>query len=104
MEDKSYPDSLSYILEEKNVIILRTFSIIAGIAGVRVGYGIAKPELIEDLKRVVNPFTTNRLAQVAALASLNDEEHRRKVLRSNQEGKKYLYRELKELGLFLSSY
>ena len=49
---------------------------------------------------IVNPFTTNRLAQVAALASLDDEEHYKKVLKSNQEGKKYLYKELKELGLF----
>jgi len=100
VEDKNYPNSLSYILERKNVIVLRTFSKIAGIAGVRVGYGIARPELIGDLRRVVNPFTTNRLAQVAALASLDDEEHYKKVLRSNQEGKKYLYKKLKELGLF----
>ena len=99
VEDENYPNSLSYVLEEKNIIVLRTFSKIAGIAGVRVGYGIAKPELLENLRRVVDPFTTNRLAQVAALASLNDEEHRRKVLKSNQEGKKYQYKELKELGL-----
>ena len=100
VEDENYPNSLSYVLEEKNVIILRTFSKIAGIAGVRIGYGIAKPELIGYLNRVVNPFTTNRLAQVAALASLDDEEYRRKVLNSNKEGKKYLYKELKKLGLF----
>jgi histidinol-phosphate aminotransferase len=103
VEDQGYPNSLSYVLEEKNVIILRTFSKIAGIAGVRVGYGIAKHELIGYLNRVVNPFTTNRLAQVAALASLDDEEHRKKVLRSNQEGKKYLCRELKQLGLFYTA-
>jgi histidinol-phosphate aminotransferase len=103
VEDQNYPNSLSYVLEEKNVIILRTFSKIAGIAGVRVGYGIAKHELIGYLNRVVNPFTTNRLAQVAALASLDDEEHRKKVLRSNQEGKKYLCRELKQLGLFYTA-
>ena len=100
VEDKNYPDSLSYVLEGKNVIVLRTFSKIAGIAGVRIGYGIAKPELIGYLNRVVNPFTTNRLAQVAALASLDDGEHYRKVLKSNKEGKKYLYKELTELGLF----
>jgi len=98
--DKNYPNSVSYALEGRNVIVLRTFSKIAGIAGVRIGYGIAKQELISYLRRVVNPFTTNRLAQVAALASLDDEEHYRKVLNSNQEGKKYLYRELKEIDLF----
>ena len=100
VENKNYTSGLSYILEGKNIIVIRTFSKIAGIAGVRVGYGIAKPELIGYLRRVVNPFTTNRLAQVAALASLDDEEHRRKVLSSNQEGKKYLYDELRKLGLF----
>jgi histidinol-phosphate aminotransferase len=80
--DKNYPNSVSYALEGRNVIVLRTFSKIAGIAGVRIGYGIA------------------RLAQVAALASLDDEEHYKKVLKANQEGKKYLYKEIKELGLF----
>lgn len=100
VEDKNYPDSFSYVLEGKNVIVLRTFSKIAGIAGVRIGYGIARPELISYLGRVVNPFTTNRLAQVAALASLDDEEHYKKVLKTNQEGKKYLYKELKKLDLF----
>ena len=100
VEDINYPDSLSYILEGKNVILLRTFSKIAGIAGVRIGYGIAKIELIGYLNRVVNPFTTNRLAQVAALASLDDKKHYKKVLKSNQEGKKYLYKELKKLDLF----
>ena len=100
VEDENYPNSLSYVLEEKNVIVLRTFSKIAGIAGIRVGYGVSTPELIGYLNRVVNPFTTNRLAQVAALASLDDEEHYQKVLKTNQEGKKYLYRELRKIDLF----
>ena len=100
VENKNYTNGLSFVSEGKNVIVVRTFSKIAGIAGVRVGYAIAKPELIGYLRRVVNPFTTNRLAQVAALASLDDEEHYKKVLKSNQEGKKYLYKELKKLGLF----
>jgi histidinol-phosphate aminotransferase len=60
VEDKNYSDSLSYVLEGKNVIVLRTFSKIAGIAGVRVGYGIAKPELIGYLNRVVNPCDGTR--------------------------------------------
>lgn len=100
VDDKEYPDSLSYVLAGKNVIILRTFSKIAGIAGVRIGYAIAKEELIGYLRRVVNPFTTNRLAQVAALASLDDKEHYDKVLQVNREGKKYLYQELDKLKLF----
>jgi len=58
VEDKNYSDSLSYVLEEKNIIVLRTFSKIAGIARVRIGYGISKPELIGYLNRVVNPLGT----------------------------------------------
>ncbi|GAH12213.1 unnamed protein product, partial [marine sediment metagenome] len=60
-EDKNYPSSLSYVLDGKNIIIIRTFSKIAGIAGVRVGYGIAKLELIGYLRRVVNPEVKNIL-------------------------------------------
>lgn len=100
VEDHEYPDSLSYVLEGRNVIILRTFSKIAGIAGLRIGYGIAQPELIGFLRRVVNPFTTNRLAQVAALASLDDHHHREQVLNINREGKQYFYKEIEKLNLF----
>lgn len=100
VEDENYPDSLPYVREGKNVIVIRTFSKIAGLAGLRIGYAIAKQELIGYLGRVVDVFSVNRLAQVAALASLNDEEHRRKILRLNKEGKEYLYSELKRLELF----
>ena len=100
VEDEEYPDSLSYVLKGRNVIILRTFSKIAGIAGLRVGYGIARPELIGYLRRVISPFPTNRLAQVGALASLDDNEHYERVLQSNREGKQYLYGELEKLNIF----
>ena len=100
VEDKNYVNGLYFMPERKNIIIIRTFSKIAGIAGVRVGYAVAHQEFIHYIRRVVNPFTTNRLAQVAALASLEDEEHRRKVLSINHEGKKYLYQELNKLELF----
>lgn len=99
VDDKGYPDSLPYVLEGRNVIILRTFSKIAGIAGIRVGYGIARPEIIGYLRRVVDPFTTNRLGQAAALASLDDTAHYQQVLVANREGKKYLYQELDKLHL-----
>lgn len=100
VEDENYPNTLSYVLEKKNAILLRTFSKIAGIAGIRIGYGIAKPELIGYLRQVASPFPANRLAQVAASASLDDKKHYKQVLKSNQEGKKYLYKELKKLNLF----
>jgi len=100
VENEKYPDSLFYVREGKNVIVIRTFSKIAGLAGLRIGYAIARQKLIGYLRRVVDVFSVNRLAQAGALASLDDEEHRRKILRFNKEGKEYLYRELKRLGLF----
>ena len=57
------------------MIALRTFSKIAGLAGLRIGYAIASPEAIERLNRVRAPYNVNRLAQVAALAALEDQEH-----------------------------
>ncbi|MGB9885673.1 MAG: histidinol-phosphate transaminase [Moorellales bacterium] len=95
-----FPDLLPHIRAgRKNLIILRTFSKAYGLAGLRVGYGIAHPELIGWLNRVRDPFNVNTLAQVAATAALDDQEH---VARSQQmvwEGREYLYRAFETLGL-----
>ncbi len=97
--EKGYPDTLSYLKAGKNIIILRTFSKIYGLAGLRVGYGIAKKEIIDFLERIRPPFNVNSLAQEAALVSLNDRTQVKKSVQLVEEGKKYLYRELKKLGL-----
>ena len=93
------PDVIKYIMEGRDVIALRTFSKIYGLAGLRIGYGMARPQIIEYLERVRPPFNVSSLAQAAAIAALDDEEHVRRTIEANEEGKRYLYEELRKLGL-----
>ena len=95
----SYPNTLDYLSSEFNIITLRTFSKLYGLAGLRIGYGVAKGELVSYLEKVRQPFNVNALAQVAAFAALDDEEHVKKTLENNSRGLAYLYKELKRLGL-----
>jgi histidinol-phosphate aminotransferase len=74
-DDPDTPDGVDLVRRYPTVVALRTFSKIAGLAGLRVGYAIARPESIEVLNRVRAPYNVNRLAQVAALAALEDTEH-----------------------------
>ena len=99
VRDTSYPNFLNYLKGEHKLIILRTFSKVYGLAGLRIGYGIADEYLIGCLNKIRGPFNTNLLAQVAALAALDDEEHLTKTLTANQEGLNYFYRELDEMGI-----
>ncbi len=75
VRDPHYPDTLDYVRQNRPVVVLRTFSKIYGLAGLRIGYGITTPEIVEYLHRVRNPFNANTLAQVAARAALGDEQH-----------------------------
>jgi histidinol-phosphate aminotransferase len=99
VQNKNFPDSLRYLDSGKRIIILRTFSKIYGLAGLRIGYGIGNPELISYLEKIREPFNTSSLAQVGALAALDDEEHLERTKRNNREGLQYLYTELDRLGL-----
>lgn len=94
---KDYPDSMHYRYD--NVITLRTFSKAHGLAGLRVGYGFAHEELIENLSKVRLPFEPSVPAQAAAIAALRDEEHLRKTVANNRVGHDYLRCELEKLGL-----
>lgn len=98
--DRDFPDSLNYLREGKNVVILRTFSKIFGLAGLRIGYGITTEEIAGILHKVRQPFNTNRLAQVAALAALKDDEHVQRSLRINEAGKTLLCNAFRKLGLW----
>ena len=95
-----YPDTLQYINEGKNVIVLRTFSKLFGLAGLRVGYCAAQKEFIKALKKVSPPFSVNRLAQMGALAALGDADHIQKTKDINESGKAFLYQKLKDMSLF----
>jgi histidinol-phosphate aminotransferase len=94
-----YPDSLDYLKEGGNILALRTFSKIYGLAGLRIGYGVTKPELAENMNKIRQPFNTNSLAQAGALAALADRKHVEKSVAINNEGKQHLYQSFGQLGV-----
>jgi histidinol-phosphate aminotransferase len=94
-----YADSLAYVKQGRHAIVLRTFSKIYGLAGLRIGYGLATPEITNYLNRIRPPFNANSVAQEAAIAALGDEPH---VVRSrtlNREQMAVVRRGLEALGL-----
>ena len=93
-----YPNTLPAILANKNIFAMRTFAKIYGLAGLRLGYGIANPQIIERVASVKRNFHVNKLALVAGMASLNDEAHRQKTLANNAAGKQWLTDQLTQLN------
>ena len=94
-----FPDGLAWVARRPGTLVVRTFSKIAGLAGIRVGFGVADPELAGYLERARHPFNVNLLAEAAALAALDDCEHLEQTRRVNAEGIAYLRRELGALGI-----
>lgn len=92
------PPSIQYAMT-RNVVVLRTFSKIVGLAGLRIGYGVAQKDCIALLQRVRQPFNVNAVAQAGALAALGDRQHIRRTLRMTRAGLRYLYREFERLKL-----
>lgn len=82
-----------------NVILMRTFSKIYGLAGLRLGYGIAHPEFIAELEKIRQPFNVNLVAQAGALAALDDTAHVKKTRRNNSRGLRLYSRAFRKLGL-----
>jgi len=82
-----------------NLLLMRTFSKIHGLAGLRLGYGIGHPELINELEKIRQPFNINAVAQAGALAALQDESHPAKTRRVNSRGLKLYAREFRKMGL-----
>ncbi|APF18473.1 Histidinol-phosphate aminotransferase [Caldithrix abyssi DSM 13497] len=99
----TYPDSMQYRLD--NVITLRTFSKAYGLAGVRIGYGFAHEELIANLMKIKLTFEPNTLAQMAAVAAMEDADFLEQTLHNNRIGKQFLYDLFKKVGVqYLESY
>jgi histidinol-phosphate aminotransferase len=96
-DNPRYPDSMHYRYD--NVITLRTFSKIYGLAGARIGYGFAHEELIANLLKVKLPFEPSTLAQAAGIAALADKEFLHRSLELNARGLKFLAESLRELGM-----
>lgn len=99
VRDPAYSGCVDLVESHPNVVILRSLSKTIGIAGLRVGYGIARPEVVASLDQVQVPFHVNLLAQRAAIAALRDREFLVKTLAMLAEGKTYLYAQLDRLGL-----
>src|SRR6202167_5675781 len=96
-DNPRYPDSMHYRYD--NVITLRTFSKIYGLAGLRIGYGFAHEELISNLLKVKLPFEPSSLAQVAGIAALDDREFVHRSLELNARGRRFLTENLRKMGL-----
>jgi histidinol-phosphate aminotransferase len=94
-----YPNGLDYLAGDVAVLVLRTFSKIVGLAGLRIGYGFAPVDVAEALEKVREPFNTTSVAQAAAIASLSDDEHRFRTRALVLEERAFLFRELLLRGL-----
>jgi histidinol-phosphate aminotransferase len=94
-----FPDALGWVSRRPGTAVLRTFSKIYGLAGLRVGYAVMDPELAGYLERARHPFNVSLIGEAAALAALDDDEHVERTLRANREGAEYLTRELEALGI-----
>jgi histidinol-phosphate aminotransferase len=99
VDDREYPDSLGLVREGRRVIVLRTFSKIYALAGLRIGYGATTPELAGALERVREPFNVSSAAQAAALASLDDRDQVERTRALNNESKDLLYSGFDRTGL-----
>jgi histidinol-phosphate aminotransferase len=97
--DPGVGSGLEFLDSYPLLIVLRTFSKIYGLAGLRLGYEFASEMIIDAMNRVRQPFNVNSLAQIAALAALDDDEFVKKTLTLIKEGLAYLYGELDRLGL-----
>ena len=93
------PDTLPFVRDGRNVVVLRTFSKIHGLAGLRIGYAVASPEMIQVLHKTRQPFNVNSIAHAGALAALNDEAHLRKTKRVVDEGRAYLQEKFTEMQI-----
>ena len=94
-----FPDVLASVKQGRKVVVLRTFSKAASLAGLRVGYGVTDADAISLMNRIRQPFNVNALAQVAALAALEDESHTLECVRMIEAGRHYLYDEFNALGV-----
>lgn len=104
--DEAYAEFAGYSVaklapKSGNLLVLRTFSKAFGLAGLRVGYAVGNPKLIEALEVIRAPFNVNRLAQAAAFAALRDKRYMRRVVARVRQGRTYMRRELEKLGFLV---
>jgi histidinol-phosphate aminotransferase len=93
------PDTLQFVREGRNIVVLRTFSKIHGLAGLRIGYAIAPADLVRVLHKTRQPFNVNSIAQIGALAALEDDEHLQETKRVIDEGRAYLHQQFSKMKI-----
>jgi len=99
VDDPEYPNTLEFHSMGKSILTVRTFSKIYGLAGIRLGYGVANVKIISEMHRVRQPFNVSSIAQKAGIAALGDTGHVRRSKELNREGLEYLREELGKLGI-----
>jgi histidinol-phosphate aminotransferase len=99
VDDPGYPNAAALLRRYPNLIVLRTFSKIYGLAGLRVGYALASPDIIACFNQVREPFPVDRLAQAAAEATMDDEAYVRGSFENNRAGRAWLSQALTDMGL-----
>ena len=93
------PDVLQYVRTGRNVVVLRTFSKIQGLANLRIGYGLATAEIIEVLQKARQPFNANGIAQAGALAGMSDHAHMDETRRVTREGRNFFQAQFLDMNL-----
>ena len=99
VEQGNYSRSIELVRGGRNLLVLRTFSKVYGLAGLRIGYGIGPADLLVEMNKVRSPFNTSNVAQAAALAALDDADHVRRSVESNRAGLAQLARGLEEMSV-----
>ena len=101
----NFPNAFHYLKNGRRILILKTFSKIYGLAGLRIGYGVGPEAVIDAANRIRPPFNVNAIAQAAALAALDDHEHVERSRELNSSGKAYLCKAFDEMGIeYIPSY
>jgi len=103
VEDPDCPNGLEYVNSAKNLLVIRTFSKAYGLAGLRIGYGLAQTDLADYINRVRQPFNVNSLALAGALGALQDKAFYEKTRTLVRTGKKALEKQLAEMGIYYVS-
>lgn len=98
-DKKIFPDTVSYLRDKKNLLILRTFSKMYGLAGLRIGYAIGDEQIISVLDKARQPFNVNSVAQAAALAAFDDKQHVERSLEANKNGIDFITDRLKQMNI-----
>jgi histidinol-phosphate aminotransferase len=99
IEREDYPRSVDLVRRGASLLVLRTFSKVYGLAGLRIGYGLGPAGLLDEMNKIRGPFNTSNVAQAAALAALADRAHVERSIQVNREGLRQLEGGLKELGV-----